>query len=166
MTDVIRTERLVLRPLCAEDAARITSLIGSLDVSRWLTTVPHPYHVSDAEVFLKDHMGCPGCYAVTLSKDLIGIVSSREELGYWFGLEYWGNGLATEAAQALVADHFAKSQRTLLSGYHLGNLASARVLAKLGFEETHQSSSYAQALRQDVTVQKMQLTHTAWQALR
>lgn len=39
---VLRTARLVLRPVAEQDAATIVAGIGQLHVSRFLTVVPHP----------------------------------------------------------------------------------------------------------------------------
>ena len=38
----ITTDRLILRPLAAEDAQPIASLVGNWNVARWLAQVPFP----------------------------------------------------------------------------------------------------------------------------
>ena len=56
------------------------------------------------------------------------------ELGYRFLPEYWGMGLATEAGGASIA--FARDVlglKRLVGLVHPDNIASARVLRKLGF---------------------------------
>jgi RimJ/RimL family protein N-acetyltransferase len=56
------------------------------------------------------------------------------ELGYSFDPEYWGQGLATEIAQACMTTaqrHFGFSR--FVSVTHPANSASQRVLRKLGF---------------------------------
>jgi RimJ/RimL family protein N-acetyltransferase len=56
------------------------------------------------------------------------------ELGYRFLPEYWGQGLATEAGTALI--EFARSTlrlERLVAMVHPDNVASARVVTKLGF---------------------------------
>jgi len=56
------------------------------------------------------------------------------ELGYRFLPEFWGMGLATEAGRASL--DYARSAlhlKRLVAMVHPDNLASARVLAKLGF---------------------------------
>ena len=45
----IETERLILRDLQLEDATAIAERIASLNVSRYLAVVPHPYNLPDAE---------------------------------------------------------------------------------------------------------------------
>jgi ribosomal-protein-alanine N-acetyltransferase len=59
---------------------------------------------------------------------------SDTELGYRFFPEYWGKGLATEAGRASI--EFARSDlglKRLVAMVHPDNVASARVVAKLGF---------------------------------
>jgi RimJ/RimL family protein N-acetyltransferase len=55
------------------------------------------------------------------------------EIGWRLGRAYWGQGLATEAAQVVVAH--ARTElglRRLVSIHIVGNDASARVMVKLG----------------------------------
>lgn len=55
------------------------------------------------------------------------------EIGWRLGRAYWGWGLATEAAQAVVAHARAElGLRRLVSIHVVGNDASARVMVKLG----------------------------------
>jgi RimJ/RimL family protein N-acetyltransferase len=59
---------------------------------------------------------------------------SDTELGYRFLPEYWGMGLATEAGRASI--NFARSDlrlQRLVALVHPENVASAKVLTKLGF---------------------------------
>lgn len=61
------------------------------------------------------------------------------ELGFHFRPAYWGKGLAVEAAQAVIR-HASESlgARGLFAGHHPENLASRKVLEKLGFRFTHE----------------------------
>ncbi|MEV7330283.1 GNAT family N-acetyltransferase [Micromonospora sp. NPDC093244] len=55
------------------------------------------------------------------------------EIGWRLGRAYWGRGLATEAARAVVAHARAElGLRRLVSIHVVGNEASARVMVKLG----------------------------------
>ncbi|MFN2202535.1 MAG: GNAT family N-acetyltransferase, partial [Caldilineaceae bacterium] len=59
---------------------------------------------------------------------------AENELGYRFFPEFWGHGLATEAGEASI--DFARSTlglQRLVAMVHPENVASARVLTKLGF---------------------------------
>jgi ribosomal-protein-alanine N-acetyltransferase len=60
----------------------------------------------------------------------------RGELGYDLARRWWGQGLATEAAAAVVAWGFAvMGLHRIEAGALVGNDASVRVLEKLGFCE-------------------------------
>jgi RimJ/RimL family protein N-acetyltransferase len=56
------------------------------------------------------------------------------ELGFHLRRDFWGQGLATEAAQAVTEYAFgALSAEALMAGHHPSNRASRKVLLKLGF---------------------------------
>jgi RimJ/RimL family protein N-acetyltransferase len=52
------------------------------------------------------------------------------EVGYWFGREFWGRGLATRALTAFLAE---VTERPLYAGVARHNTASLRILEKCGF---------------------------------
>ena len=59
------------------------------------------------------------------------------ELGYHLRPEFWGLGLASEAATAVIAYAFSRlGADALFAGHHPANEASRRVLLKLGFAYT------------------------------
>ena len=143
----IKTERLLLRPCRPEDGPRLCELIGVWDVAKMLARVPHPYPEGAAEQWIATHdrLRRAGAYPFAACRDgeligSFGIEDPREnglELGYWIGVPYWGQGFATEAAQAVVDFAFKWLVRDHLRAAHLvENTASARVLAKLGFVAT------------------------------
>ena len=60
------------------------------------------------------------------------------ELGFHFLPQFWGKGLAIEAAQAVISYAFGTlALKGLFAGHHPDNATSARVLEKLGFRYTH-----------------------------
>ncbi len=60
------------------------------------------------------------------------------ELGYHLLPAFWNQGLATEAAVAVVNYGFKTlNVRSILAGHHPANHLSQRILEKLGFEYTH-----------------------------
>jgi len=60
---------------------------------------------------------------------------SRGELGYWIGHPYWGQGLATEAAEAVLEFAFRTLQLNRVQASYLpSNPSSGRVLEKLGMQ--------------------------------
>ena len=165
MTDIVTTERLVLRRFRSSDAAAIVSGIGDFDVAQWLTNVPFPYSLADAGAFM-DRLGEDDldAFAVEHEGRLIGCVSIGKELGYWYAKDVWGRGFATEAGHAMACRHFANDDAPLLSGYHLGNSGSCNVLTKLGSTPTLRRTARSLSRGQDVEVPRMALTSADWQA--
>ncbi len=142
----LSTERLLLRPLQDSDAAMIVELAGEWQVASKTGRIPFPYELTMAAEFIRwsqQNRAKEVLFAVCLhSGDLIGCVGASfagdsAELGYWFGIAFWGQGFATEAAQALVPHVFSLPKiRQMTSSHLLTNPASGRVLAKLGFVES------------------------------
>lgn len=61
------------------------------------------------------------------------------ELGYRLDPKFWGQGLAAEAAQAIVQHIFAATQLTQIFAFlEPANVASVRVLEKTGFRRIEQ----------------------------
>jgi len=80
--------------------------------------------------------------------DVVGVCSlSRErgelEIGYMLLPRYWGKGLASEAVAAVlawVADHLDDEQ--VIAVTQAANVASLRLLARLGFVERERFAEY------------------------
>src|SRR6188508_2782289 len=108
-----RTERLLLRPGWAEDAPALAAAIADEMIVRNLATAPWPYRLRDAEAFLAQPRDpvLPS-FLIFERTDaeprLVGSCglgrrpSGAVELGYWIARPFWGRGIATEAAVALV----------------------------------------------------------------
>ncbi len=158
---VFQTARLILRPLRSADADAITRLIGDWDVIRWLTMPPWPYTRADAEWFIGDGSS-DGAFAIEQNGAPVGVVSLSEELGYWLGKPFWGQGLMTEAVEAIVANHFAQCQASIRSAYIPGNTASCNVLSKLGFRDSGIRIAYSKPLGCEVALRAMELTAQDW----
>lgn len=142
MTRII-TARLKLRKLRQPDLPALVRQINDWEVARWLSRVPYPYTMQDAESWLEISESQPLNLNIFLDDLLIGGVglTARDdgfyELGFWLGRHYWGQGYATEAAAALL--DYARTGLALdklKASYMTGNDASANVLDKLGFART------------------------------
>jgi len=85
-------------------------------------------------IFLRasgDLVGCCGLRPRTSPRGVL-------ELGFLLRPQYWGQGLATEAARAAAAHAFeVLGAATLFAGHHPENAGSRHVLEKLGFRPTH-----------------------------
>jgi RimJ/RimL family protein N-acetyltransferase len=159
MSDAIRTERLVLRPLRASDTDALFTLFANWEVIRWLSTPPWPYTLDDARTFIAAQMGLDAStrnyFAITLDGSLVGGIDARSNrpagaparspiLGYWLGQPYWGRGYMTEAAQAFVGHLFASTASNIIySGVLAGNTGSLRIQEKLGFERIGEEMIYS-----------------------
>ena len=182
------TPRLRLRRFARTDAPRIAEICGDFRVSRMCRVVPHPYSVADAEFFV-DHI-CGGkdssTYAVEQRVDrqseacrLIGCISldgvrpvgddggKSATLGFWYGVDSWGQGFATEAAAAVLQHAFLYEGFTQLeSGLWLENLASAAVHAKLGFRESSRMQQLCVARGSELDAVRLLLLRSEWEARR
>ena len=84
--------------------------------------------------FLRSTGELAGCCGLRPRDPVLRIL----ELGYALRPEFWGKGLATEAARAVVEHAFGTLGATaLFAGHHPDNSASRRTLEKLGFRYTH-----------------------------
>mgnify|MGYP000934670473 CR=1 FL=1 len=147
MCEVIKTNRLILRPFVPTDAPRVVEILGQYAVSKWLSSVPHPFSAPDLKIFDPDSPRVwPNFMAVALGDTLIGAVNNKPQLVYWFAPEAHGNGYATEAVTAVCDFVFHVQKRAeVLSGYYADNAASERVLQKCGFRETHRGAQFSRA---------------------
>lgn len=157
-----RTERLLLRPGWREDAPALFQAICDERVVRNLAQAPWPYNLADAETFLARERGPADASCLIFLRTsgaplLVGGIgigrmpSGEDELGYWIARPYWGQGLATEAGRAVIANarHSLRLKR-LASGHFVDNPASGRVLAKLGFAPVGTTLRYSAGRRSEV----------------
>jgi [ribosomal protein S5]-alanine N-acetyltransferase len=91
--------------------------------------------VQDWPIFLLEndqHDGCAGLRPYRVDEGVY-------ELGFHIRTAYWGQGIAQEAALAVVKFGFETlGAKALFAGHHPDNGASRRVLAKLGFRFTQE----------------------------
>ena len=163
----LRTARLLLRPLTRADADAIAEGLQDWEVIRWLTAPPWPYARTDAEWFIGEaeagRIRPP--YAITKGGAFLGVVAIGGELGYWLGRAHWGQGIACEAAAALIAHHFETTgAASIASGHLAGNARSGRVLRKLGFVETGPRRRFSRPLGREVDSVAMRLDRADWRA--
>ena len=163
MAKIIKTKRLVLRPLDMADVAEQARLIGDYEVSKWLTVVPHPYGLADARHFIGEIAG-EWDRAIEIDGALAGVIGISDGLGYWLGQPFWGQGYMGEAAKAMVAAWFEEGNDALSSGYFLGNGASAAILNRLGFSKGSVVKEHSRAQGAEVDLQQVSLNRADWQA--
>lgn len=135
----------MLRRLTLADAPNVASQINDDRVLKWLRdSVPNPYHLADAEFFIREVAPKNEVFGVFERGIFVGVVGGHflsdvhactMEVGYWFGVSHWGHGLATTST-ALLCDYVERVYPDIhrLEAYvYEGNAGSCRVLEKCGF---------------------------------
>jgi len=154
----LETARLTLRQPDALDVDAIVANLNDMAVAGRLSHVPFPYGETDALFFIKVIIPKQMVWGIRPKTDdaLIGVVGlhgsgNSLELGYWLGTAHWGHGIATEAAHAVCGFAFdGIGTPQIVSGYHADNPASGRVLAKLGFVQTHTAHFFSAAQQREI----------------
>ena len=157
----LKTQRLFLRPLEVKDVVQLMTLAGDKQVADTTATIPHPYRQQDAHFFVQAAAEAYAArkfyaFAITHESVMLGVVSlkclpqevSTAELGYWIGVPFWGNGYATEAAQAVL--HYAFDNiglERVIAKLLSRNSVSGRVLQKLGMKHVCSNESAIQKWR-------------------
>ncbi|MBL0372263.1 GNAT family N-acetyltransferase [Rhizobium sp. KVB221] len=185
---LIRTGRLTLRRPAAGDAEAIAAALGNHRVARMLLPVPQPYYREDAEEWLAalNADGQPGwVFAITLGglrrillsgqppkaaddDRLVGVVGidwqrrhGQEgwQIGYWLDEPHWGQGIMTEAVNAVIARFFhGLMGEVLFSSVIAENAASLRIQKKLGFDITGVEDVYCVPRAEQVRLITTELT--------
>lgn len=142
----LHTPRLLLRSFAEEDLDKMATLMADKDFMRFSLGVFSREQTAGflESVRARDRDGLPSQFGVVFRPDdrLIGycgffsqMVDDVEELeiGYRLDPEYWGQGIATEAAHAVRDFGFdALKLPRLISLIHTDNVASKRVAEKNG----------------------------------
>jgi [ribosomal protein S5]-alanine N-acetyltransferase len=144
-----RLSQAIVRPFQPEDAPSITRQLQDPDISRYMSIIPYPYHLRDAEEWIAHSTAedpithftievegeAVGGIGLTLASPERGPVHQHTaEIGYWIGKPYWGRGIIAEAVSAVAAWGFEYLRLVRIFAYVFApNRASARVLEKTGF---------------------------------
>lgn len=149
-SDVLITDRLMLRPWREEDAHALYLHAKNPHIGPDAGWRPHDSEEHSREV-IQTILMRPDSYAITLRDSShpdmpVGSVSLKDaevsplanpgeaELGYWIAYKLWGHGLASEAAGRLVQRGFEElGLSRIWASTFIDNERSKRVLTKLGF---------------------------------
>ena len=148
MDKVIDTGRLILRRFSLDDLQAFHQLASRPEIIRYAQSTPVASLEESRELMKSAPFHDYATYGygrfACVWKDtgeVIGFSGLKfvpeigdTELGYRFFEEHWGKGLATEAGRASI--EFARSDlglQRLVAMVHPENVASARVVSKLGF---------------------------------
>ena len=144
--DDLKTKRLSLRPFVKSDAAKVYAYWKSdPGWERYNASIPENFTEADAADFVeemrfRDRSKQPN-WAILHNSDVVGVVSLSADdpqsmlLGYGIHAELRGGGLVVEDVQTVLAEAFAAypGLDCIKARIDSRNVASMRVLAKLGF---------------------------------
>lgn len=136
------------------DLGALVELLGDYEVAKMLARVPHPYNREGGRALLETAVArtdnWPAAdevpFHVDLNGAMIGCVSFRAlqqtpHIGYWLGRPYWGNGYMSEAVAAAAGWLFLETDHDrVISDVLIDNPASLKVMEKVGFRRTGESS--------------------------
>ena len=174
-TCVLETERLLLRRPTLADVKAIARLANDRRIAENTRRLPHPYSPDHAVEFVRTMAGDfrETAFLIENNGTPIGMtgVDWREpdapELGYWLGVEFWGQGFGTEAARAVIDftfETFGAGQ--MLAGARVANPASRNILEKCGFQWSGVELHRFQALGSSAPVDRFRLSRGVWASLK
>ncbi|MCX6803701.1 MAG: GNAT family protein [Candidatus Diapherotrites archaeon] len=147
----IETERLLLRDLRKGDSSSIVENANNLKISQYMTLLPYPYTMADAEWFVnhclenQDKKNRESFdFGITLQKvdNVIGVIGLNKintlegtaTMGYWLGEKYWKQGIMGEASRAVLKFGFQELDlRRMDISAVIENTASNALIKSLGF---------------------------------
>ncbi len=177
--DTIITKRLTLKPLKDSDADQIAKLANNINVAQNLGSMPHPYHLKDAQAWIKRqndergldhfHFGLFGNGREN-AKGVISVFNLRiakPEYGFWLGELFWGQGFMAEAAIALRDFVFQElNAPCLLSKHLLDNPASGCVVEKCGLMEVERGQLWSPVRGKFRPSRTLKLERIDWERLK
>lgn len=155
----LRTERLLLRPFRKDDVDEALSYRNDEEFARFLPHIPQPFTRADAKQFVTTNMEEPWekspTFAIELDDRLIGTVNLAVDpdnqiamLGYAISRDRWGEGIASEAARAMISWGFQTfNLAKIWASTDARHQRSRRVMEKLGMQ--HEGTLRAHHLGRD-----------------
>jgi len=152
----IATERLTLRPFCRDDAATMAQVLAEPGVLRYFpssgTITQERVERMLAGLLTHWQERGYGLWAVERQADqaLLGrcglqylVEVDGVEVDFLLGKAYWNQGYATEAGRASIDYGWQQLGLNRIAGIvHTGNLASQRVLEKLGLRRRERAQFF------------------------
>jgi RimJ/RimL family protein N-acetyltransferase len=172
---VLETDRLMLRRPTLADVKSITRLANDRRIAENTRRLPHPYLQEHAIAFVRAMADAPreAAFLIENNHTPIGVVGidwrqpDQPELGYWLGVEHWGQGYGTEAARAVIDLTFEEFDvEHLVSGARVTNPTSRNILEKCGFQWSGVELHRFEALGSSTPVDCFRLSRSVWSSLK
>jgi ribosomal-protein-alanine N-acetyltransferase len=146
----LSTERLFLRKLSVKDAATLFKYWSDPEVTKYLNINTFKNLEQSMNLirilnslYIRDE-GIRWAIVIKKTDEVIGTCgynshvrkSSRGEIGYELGQEYWGNGYATEALEEIIRYGFKTMKLNRVEAFTVPEaFSSINLLKKLGFKK-------------------------------
>ena len=172
---VLETERLMLRRPTLADVKAIAHLANDRRIAENTRRLPHPYSQDHAIEFVRAIANDKRETVFLIENNFtpIGVVgidwrqADAPELGYWLGVEHWGQGFGTEAARAVIDLTFEEFDvEHLISGARVANPSSRNILEKCGFQWSGVELHRFEALGSSTPVDCFRLSRSVWSSLK
>jgi RimJ/RimL family protein N-acetyltransferase len=172
---VLETERLTLRKPTLADVKAIARLANDRRIADNTRRLPHPYSQDHAVEFVRGtaNGNRETVFLIENTHTPIGVVGvdwreqDAPELGYWLGVEHWGQGFGTEAARAVIDYSFEEFDvEHLISGARVTNPSSRNILEKCGFQWSGVELHRFEALGSSTPVDCFRLSRGVWSSLK
>ena len=148
---IIKTERLVLRPVTLDDAEAMFEYASDQENTRY--TFPTNQSLEEtknniAQFYLANPLGrwgielkSTGEFIGTIDLHKMDTVLKKAAIGYIINQKYWNQGLTTEANRAVIELAFEKIGMNKLEAFHdKDNTASGKVMEKSGMRFSHEEA--------------------------
>jgi RimJ/RimL family protein N-acetyltransferase len=172
---VLETERLTLRKPTLADVKAIAHLANDRRIAENTRRLPHPYLLDHGVEFVRANADGQSetVFLIENNHTPIGVAGvdwrkpDAPELGYWLGVEHWGQGFGTEAARAMIDFTFEEFDvEQLISGARVANPASRNILEKCGFQWSGVELHRFEALGSSTPVDCFRLSRGVWSSLK
>ncbi|NTW27666.1 MAG: GNAT family N-acetyltransferase [Candidatus Moranbacteria bacterium] len=147
--EIIKTMKFVLRPFRKSDAKDVVAAVNNWNVIQYLSNLPFPYGLQDANFWLnkilkraKDDRVADFVFAIEVNGKVVGAIGihniqheHKGELGYWLAESQWGKGIVSEAVEKVTKFAFKElGIRRVYARVYPSNNASMRVLGKCDYK--------------------------------
>jgi RimJ/RimL family protein N-acetyltransferase len=165
---------MLRRPTLA-DVKAIAHLANDRRIAENTRRLPHPYSQDHAIEFVRAiaNHNRETVFLIENNHTPIGVVgvdwreADAPELGYWLGVEHWGQGFGTEAARAVIDFTFEEFDvEHLISGARVANPSSRNILEKCGFQWSGVELHRFEALGSSTPVDRFRLSRSVWSSLK
>jgi ribosomal-protein-alanine N-acetyltransferase len=168
---MLETERLTIRNFRIDDWEALHEMINQYVSSGLAAYEPNQWPTSAEEIkkVTEWFAGGDSYFAVCLKDEdrFIGFVALNQEqkerefnLGYIFNFDYHSKGYATEACRAVLNHAFSRLQaQKVVTGTAIANTASVRLLKRLGFKKTSESSD-----NRSINQSSFEMSRDEWKA--